>query len=287
MVVSAISAVIGYGLSSAATAVGLSEAVGSMVGSTFIGSVVSGALVGAGTGAITAAVTGGNIGKGLLMGAVSGGLGSAIGPSITDFANNSLGLSGNLAKGVATAITGEISGTVAGVVGGQSLGAAAFGSLRGALEGGLYTGSGLADIVNNTLNDTGKTISGYLEPTDSSSTSYEKSMMDAASKGQLAEWTYDYSGDPGALAAIQGTTQQTIVGYQDTSTTDSNGNVIQGDPIYAPTSEPPIDIAKAAEADLEANAKINAAVEEKLNDPSLNSVEKLSIAQDDLDYLNK
>jgi hypothetical protein len=219
MAISAISAIIGFGLAEGAAAIGLSTAIAGLTGSAIVGSVVTGALVGAGTGAVTALVTGGNVGKAMLMGAVSGGVSSWASPYVSNFVSNDLGLgTGVLSKAVTKAITGEISGTIAGLAGGMDLAQAATGSLRGALQAGMFAYSGLGDMMNKAIksvipdltidtptieNSDAKYVATYNEPVENTVDAYKASFASSGLTGMVPEWLADYANDPMARLALE------------------------------------------------------------------------------------
>jgi hypothetical protein len=138
------------GVELAAGAIGSAVLGGAVAESSVIASAVGGAVLGAGTGALTSAVTGGNVLQGAALGALTGGIGSGVAPIIGEAVSGAIG-AGSIANGVTTAISSLVGGTAGGLAQGQDFGEAMLNALPGALGAGMFVGSGLKDLLSETV----------------------------------------------------------------------------------------------------------------------------------------
>lgn len=138
------------GVELAAGAIGSAVLGGAVAEGSVIASAVGGAVLGAGTGALTAAVTGGNVLQGAALGALTGGIGSGVAPIIGEAVSGAIG-AGSIANGVTTAISSLVGGTAGGLAQGQDFGEAMLSALPGALGAGMFVGSGLKDLLSETV----------------------------------------------------------------------------------------------------------------------------------------
>ena len=169
----------------AGAVVGEAVAEGSILATT-----VGGAIIGAGSGALVSAVTGGDVLEGAALGAISGGIGGAVTPLLSEAVTAVVG-TGNVANGITVALASEAGGTAAGLAQGQSLGEAALGALPGAIGAGTFVGSGLSDLLS-------ETIDGIINPEGTEFTN--ESTVDTNSDGKITnEDTFADRNDDGVI----------------------------------------------------------------------------------------